>query len=206
MLTNFGIGTLAVAAGFDAPVLGAQTAFRALMDAMARPGTIRPLAGIVGAPAPLTPAAAALALTLLDYETPFWLDAALTAAPQVARWIAFHTGAALTADPADAGFAFIADPIAAPPFDDFAPGTPEYPDRSTTLILQVASLGAGTSLSLRGPGIDGARRFAAAPLPSDFVARLAANRALFPRGVDLALAAEHAVAALPRSVNVTSGD
>src|SRR5262249_51433004 len=134
-----------VAAGFDAPVLGAQTAFRAVMDAMARPGTIRPLAGLAGAPAPLSPTAAALALTLLDYETPFWLDAPLAPAPQAARWIASPTAAALATDPAEAAFAFIADPVAVPPFDSFALGTPEFPDRSATLVLQVASLDAGTA-------------------------------------------------------------
>jgi alpha-D-ribose 1-methylphosphonate 5-triphosphate synthase subunit PhnH len=197
---------VAVAAGFDAPVLGAQTAFRAVMDTMARPGTIRPLDGLADAPAPLFPATAALVLTLLDYETPFWLDAPFTDAPEVARWIAFHTGATITTDPGEAAFAFIADPAAAPPFDSFALGTPEFPDRSTTLIVQVSTLGAGTPLTLRGPGIAGARRFAAAPLPPDFAALLAANRTLFPRGVDLVLAAEHAIAALPRSVCVEPGD
>src|SRR5262249_28106481 len=84
----------AVAAGFDEPVLAAQSTFRNVMDAMARPGTVRRLAGIP-TPAPLSPAAGAIALTLLDYETPFWLDAPLAAAPEVARWIAFHTRARL---------------------------------------------------------------------------------------------------------------
>ena len=42
----------------------------------------------------------------------------------------------------------------------------------------------------------------AAPLPDDLPARLAANRALFPRGVDLILVAADEVAALPRSVQL----
>jgi alpha-D-ribose 1-methylphosphonate 5-triphosphate synthase subunit PhnH len=194
----------AVAAGFAEPVLAAQSTFRVVMDAMARPGTVRRLAGIA-APAPLSPTAAAIALTLLDYETPFWLDAPLAAAPEVARWMSFHTGAPLTRDPAAAAFAFVADSVASPPFADFAPGSPEYPDRSTTLVLQVARLSEGEGLILRGPGIAGSRRLAASPLPADFLDRLADNRAQFPRGVDVLLAAADAVAALPRSLRVAGG-
>jgi alpha-D-ribose 1-methylphosphonate 5-triphosphate synthase subunit PhnH len=47
--------------------------------------------------------------------------------------------------------------------------------------------------------------FSAQPLPPDFQARLAANRALFPRGVDLILVSPDAVAALPRSVALQGG-
>src|SRR5262249_51019383 len=110
-----------------------------------------------------------------------------------------------TSDPAHAAFAFIADPAAATPFDEFAQGTPEYPDRSTTIVLQVGTFSGGAPLVLTGPGIKGSTRLSAAPLPADFAARLVANRALFPRGVDLILAGPEAVAALPRSVRVTGG-
>jgi alpha-D-ribose 1-methylphosphonate 5-triphosphate synthase subunit PhnH len=191
----------AVAAGFAEPVLAAQTTFRTVMDAMARPGSVRRLAGIA-APAPLSPTAAAIALTLLDYETPFWLDPPLAAAAEVARFISFHTGARLTDDPTNAAFAFVAAPAAAPPFAHFAQGSLEYPDRSTTLVLQVAHLAESDGMTLRGPGIAGMRRLAASPLPAEFLAQLVENRARFPRGIDILLAANDAVAGLPRSLNV----
>jgi alpha-D-ribose 1-methylphosphonate 5-triphosphate synthase subunit PhnH len=191
----------AVAAGFAEPVLAAQTTFRAVMDAMAQPGSVRRLAGIA-APAPLSPTAAAIALTLLDYETPFWLDPPLAAAAEVARFISFHTGARLTDDPTNAAFAFVAAPAAAPPFAHFAQGSLEYPDRSTTLVLQVAYLAESDGMTLRGPGIAGTRRLAASPLPAEFLAQLVENRARFPRGIDILLAANDAVAGLPRSLNV----
>jgi len=191
----------AVAAGFAEPVLAAQATFRAVMDAMARPGAVCRLGGI-DAPAPLSPVAAAIALTLVDYETPCWLDAPLAASPEVARFISFHTGARLTADLAEAAFAFVAAPAVMPPFAMFAQGSAEYPDRSTTLVLQVAHLAEGEGMMLRGPGIAGARRLAASPLPADFLARLADNRAQFPRGVDILLAANDGVAGLPRSLHV----
>src|SRR5215469_14489506 len=140
----------AVAAGFAEPVLAAQATFRVVMDAMARPGTIRRLAG-VAAPAPLSATTAAIALTLLDYETPFWLDPPLADTGEVGKFISFHTGARVTADPAAAAFAFVAAPASAPPFARFAQGSAEYPDRSTTLVLQVAQLAEDNGMILRGP-------------------------------------------------------
>jgi alpha-D-ribose 1-methylphosphonate 5-triphosphate synthase subunit PhnH len=192
------------ATAFPAPVLANQAVFRALMDALARPGTVKPLVPAAAAPSPLTAAAAAVALAMLDYETPVWLDAPLAQSPQVADWIRLHAGAHVTSDPRQAAFAFIADAGHAPAFDGFSLGTPEYPDRSATLVLQVEAFG-GQRLLLSGPGIPDVRSFAAQPLPPDFHARLAANRALFPRGVDLILVSSDAVAALPRSVASQGG-
>ena len=116
-----------------------------------------------------------------------------------------HAGARVTSDPRQAAFAFIADPGHAPAFDDFSLGTPQYPDRSATLVLQVEGFGTGQRLLLSGPGIADVQSFSAQPLPPDFQARIAANRALFPRGVDVILVSPHAVAALPRSVASARG-
>ena len=149
--------------------------------------------------------AAADALTMLDYETPVWLDAPLARSPQVADWIRLHAGARVTSDPRQAAFAFIADPVHVPAFDGFSLGTPEYPDRSATLVLQVEGFGTGQRLLLAGPGIADVQSFSAQPLPPDFPNRIAANRALFPRGVDVILISPDAVAALPRSVAATRG-
>jgi alpha-D-ribose 1-methylphosphonate 5-triphosphate synthase subunit PhnH len=191
-------------AAFADPVHASQHTFRAVMDALARPGTIIALAATVTAPSPLHPAAAAVALTLLDYETPVWLDHALSATRDIADWIRFHTGAPITSDPRVAAFAFVADGAQAPDLDVFSLGTSEYPDRSTTLVLQVKQFSAGESLILVGPGIAGTQRFSAGPLPNNFREQLTANRALFPRGVDVILATDDAIAALPRSVRVVT--
>ena len=193
------------ATAFPAPVLASQAAFRALMEALARPGTVKPLPPAAAAPSPLSATAAAVALTMLDYETPVWLDAPLAQRPQVADWVRLHTGARVTSDPREAAFAFIADPVHAPAFDGFSLGTPEYPDRSATLVLQVEDFGSGQRLLLAGPGIADVRSFSARPLPPDFQNRIAANRALFPRGVDVILVSPNAVAALPRSVASARG-
>jgi alpha-D-ribose 1-methylphosphonate 5-triphosphate synthase subunit PhnH len=191
-----------LAPAFDDPALASQAVFRTVMEAIARPGLPRPLASTLAPPPPLRATAAAVALTLLDYETPFWLDQELASADEVAAWLKFHTGAPQTADSAQAAFAFVAG--AMPAFDAFSPGSLEYPDCSTTLVVQVKSFNQGDALLLSGPGIAGPRRFSAQPLPPDFRARLVANREMFPRGVDLILLSETEVAALPRSVRVAS--
>jgi alpha-D-ribose 1-methylphosphonate 5-triphosphate synthase subunit PhnH len=187
--------------GFTDAVFDAQRAFRAVMAALARPGTVEALASDLKPPAPLTPALAAVALTLTDHDTPVWLDARLAAAPDVAAFLRFHAGAPIVAEPAAAAFALITDPLAMPPLGAFAQGTDAYPDRSATLIIRVERF-SGTALTLSGPGIKGSTAFAASPLPFDFVEQIAANRALFPRGVDLVLCAPQQVAALPRSVRL----
>ena len=185
------------------PVLAAQAVFRAVMNAMARPGTIHNIAGVDAAPAPMSGTLAAIANSLFDHDTPLWLDETLTGAAPVADWLRFHTGARIVTAPDEAQFALIADPARSPPFGAFNIGTPEYPDRSTTVIFQVRSLKSGAPLTLAGPGVLGSKRFCASPIPGDLAARLAVNRGLFPRGIDLLLIADGAVAALPRSVRLT---
>ncbi|MBK3398303.1 MULTISPECIES: phosphonate C-P lyase system protein PhnH [Methylobacterium] len=194
-----------LARGFADPVHNAQRVFRAVMDALARPGTIQALATGLAPPAPLTPELAAVALALADADAPLWLDAGLAESPAVAEFLRFHTGARITDDPAEAAFALVSDAAACPTFDAFAQGTPAYPDRSATLVLAVSDLSDREGWHLDGPGIRDSARLAASPLPADMPARLARNHAGFPQGIDLILAAPGRVAALPRSTRVQEG-
>lgn len=188
--------------GFSDPVGTSQTVFRALMDAMSRPGTIHPLPKVTAPPAPLTASASALIATLADADTPIWLDAAMTKTSSVRDWIVFHTGAPVVSHPSDAAFAIVAAPQNLSALNGFSLGTQEFPDRSTTVILQVSTLSDGVQLVLEGPGIKEQAQLAPAPMPQHFEAQWQANRAAFPRGVDLILAAPDCVAALPRSTRL----
>jgi alpha-D-ribose 1-methylphosphonate 5-triphosphate synthase subunit PhnH len=191
------------APGYASAVLSAQSTFRHVMDATARPGSIRTIASIAGAPAALAPAAAAVALTLFDHDTPVWLDVPLAASEAVTSWLRFQTGCPIVADAAQCAFALIADAANVQSFEAFAQGTPDFPDRSTTMILQIAALTGGAELTLSGPGIRGTASLCASGLPENIVERQAANRVQFPRGVDLLLVAGNDVAALPRPTIVT---
>lgn len=193
------------AAAISNPVFATQATFRALLDAMARPGTIHTIEPMA-APSPLSPTAAAVARTLCDHDTPLWLDDSLGDSTPVLEWLRFHCGSPIAGAPRDATFAFISAPPKLLSFAEFSVGTPDYPDRAATIVFQVASLRSGPALTLTGPGIPKQRALQWEPQPLDFADCLAVNRAHFPCGVDLLLVADGEVAALPRSVRVVKGN
>jgi len=188
--------------GFANPVFDAQASFRTAMMAVARPGTVHDSRAHLEPPQPLHPATTALALALCDNDTPIWLDAGLAASAEVTTFLRFHTGARLVDTSADAAFAIISDPLNMPAWDTFALGTLEYPDRSTTLIVQVHTIADDRGWRLSGPGIKGETRFLAEPVPAGFLQRRADNHRLFPRGTDIFFAAGGRIAALPRTTRV----
>jgi len=171
----------------DAPRDAAQ-AFRACMSAMARPGRVETLYGAA-------PAAGALFLTLCDADTPVHLAGAHDC-DAVRSWLAFHTGAPLTDDRAEAAFA-VGTWAALLPLADYPVGSARYPDRSATLVVEAGTLDTATGARLTGPGIDGHARLA---LPD--AGALSANHALYPRGLDFFFAAGDRVTAVPRATNV----
>lgn len=187
--------------GFSQPVFEAQVAFRLVMDAMAQPGSVRRVEADVAAPGLAGPAQAALALTLTDADTPVWCAGAK---PGLDAWFAFHTGAPFAATPGEAAFVFLGQGDAIP--DGLRLGTQDYPDRSATLIIEVGDLGKGDGFRLTGPGIDSARDLTVTGMPEGFVSFRAANRALFPRGLDVVLTASRDLLALPRSTHVLSSE
>lgn len=178
--------------GFSDPATASATAFRAVLNAMSRPGTIERVAG-AHAPQPVSVAAAVTLLTLCDHETSVFLGDGFDTGP-VREWISFQTGAvAGPAEKADFALGQWTDFVGR---HDFPIGTPEYPDRSTTLIVEMEALEAeGARLS--GPGI---RDVAALSLPE--VKRFAENALLFPLGLDFIFTCGDRVAALPRTTRV----
>lgn len=190
--------------GFADPVQSSQSVFRSVMNALAHPGSVQTVAEAVHAPSPMMAATAAVSLALFDHDTLIWIDDRFSAEPAMDAWLRFQTGAPLTGDASRAAFALIQDGTALQDFKKFALGTPEYPDRSTTLVIQVDTLTEGSELILSGPGIRGTSTLRAGTLPFDFVARMQANHALFPRGVDLLLVCGAELVALPRSTHVAT--
>jgi alpha-D-ribose 1-methylphosphonate 5-triphosphate synthase subunit PhnH len=190
----------ALAAGFSDISHDSQRVFRAVLDAFSHPGRIVAVPAEVETAGTLSVAATAFVLTLIDRETPLWLAPEFDTS-DIRDFVRFHTGAPIVADTEAAIFG-LATPAREPMLDGFAIGSDPYPDRSATLVIQVPALRGGPALTLRGPGIDGSATASIAGLPGSFRAEWAANRALFPCGVDVVFAAGSELLALPRSIAV----
>lgn len=175
----------------DAPSDSAR-AFRAILNAMARPGTIETLAGVIG-PAPLSVSSAAVLLTLTDRTTPVFL-APSHDTPDIRTWIGFHTGAPLV-EASKAAFA-LGTWADLQPLHRFPIGQPDYPDRSTTLIVEATGQD-WPMARLSGPGI---QTTLDASVPD--ITFFQSNRMVFPLGLDTLFCADTKLWALPRSTKV----
>lgn len=190
---------VALASPFTEPVDDAQQAFRAVLQATARPGLVQSLHA-PEAPAPLHAATWAVCLTLMDLDTPVWLAPEL-ASGAVRESLAFHSGCPLMDRPGEAAFV-LTQGTALPALDTVAIGSDEAPDAGATVIAQVDALGSGTPLRLAGPGIQDTATLAVQGADPALWSALTANRRLFPSGFDVLLAAPQQVAALPRTVRI----
>lgn len=177
----------------NAPVQSAQS-FRKIMNVMAKPGTIEDLS-VAQPPAPLSSAAGSLLLTLCDAQTPIYLSEKFDNA-DVRAWITFHCNSPFS-DAKDCMFALGGwDQLQ--PLHNFPIGTPEYPDRSTTLIVEMDELSSSGAV-LSGPGI---KETSSLSLPETLA--FEKNALLFPLGHDFYFTCGEKIAALPRTTKVKS--
>jgi len=193
-------------AGFTDAALGSQAVFRSALQALSHPGRIVELSHDAQVPLQGHGASAALLLALLDPDCRLWLSPSL-AGSDAAAWLRFHTGCVLVEEPAQAQFAWIGEGDACPPLDAFAQGSDAYPDQSATCVIDVmeVSVPAEGNLprwTLRGPGIQDRNAIAVEGLAPAFAAQWSANHALFPRGVDVFLAAPRCIVGLPRTTRI----
>lgn len=188
---------MSLLASFNHPVADAQCAFRRLLKAMSEPGIMvaLPLQQGWGT---LSPAATAVLLTLLDQESPLWIDEA-TDSETLRTNLRFHTGVAVVSTP-DAPFALLQGTTNPDPAQ-FHAGDPFAPEKSATLITELAGLSGGLTLRLSGPGLH-EPRVIAPKLPPRILAYLCERPHPFPQGVDFIFTCGETVMALPRTTRV----
>jgi alpha-D-ribose 1-methylphosphonate 5-triphosphate synthase subunit PhnH len=175
-----------------------QSAFRALLEAMARPGTV----GRVDPHPGGGPFAAPLALleSLLDHEVTF---AVVPDADAAREPLLRYTGSrASPPERADYLLCHGADGIAAG-LRAAKDGELEYPDRSGTLVALVESVGAGDVLWLAGPGVRTTVDVRVGGFTAEHRQLFAERNASVPTGVDLVLIdADGRFTCLPRYTRI----
>ncbi|MDR3177089.1 MAG: phosphonate C-P lyase system protein PhnH [Desulfovibrio sp.] len=186
----------AILPGFASPVHDAQRCFRALLEAMSRPGKpifldVLPPVASLGATVPSSCLSGliAIALTVCDADTPVWLDDYLDT-PVMRQHLRFHCGCPIVSGPEAATFALIGNAKAMPRFGCFSLGEPEYPDRSATLIIAADFTATGQECMVSGPGISPVQNpsgmpFGPGDLPAWFWEDWAWNRDGYPLGIDV---------------------
>ena len=129
--------SIPIAPGFSDAVIDSQEAFRCILAALSRPGRIESIRRLPDCPPAMASVTAAIALTLFDFDTPVWLD---PAAGDIGSelFLRFHCGCAVTDRPEQARFAIVGDALNMPRLAAFHPGDALYPDRSATVIVQLA--------------------------------------------------------------------
>lgn len=195
--------------GFSDIALGSQSVFRTALEALSYPG--RPVAIDVTFEPPTAAHASSsgLLLALLEPGSLLWLSPSL-AHTDAATWIVFHTNCRITPHQHEADFAWIKHWDELPTLEGFALGTDEYPDHSTTCVIDIAAPSTTTVaaplMTLTGPGIANTSTIellaATAAQAESFVEQWANNHACFPRGVDLFFATSTGLIGLPRTTRI----
>lgn len=190
--------------GFADTVHDSQGVFRALLEALSRPGKIvsidAVLPGLEQQEHTYVPLAAyAALLALADYSTPVLLQYEHRALSDALR---FHTGAPVTVDCAQAVFAYLHDAGSMPSLDTFSIGEPETPENAAMLFIRVDSLVDGEPMTWRGPGIHGIETVHIAGVPASFWHERALLASQFPCGIDCYFVQGGSVIGLPRTTRV----
>jgi alpha-D-ribose 1-methylphosphonate 5-triphosphate synthase subunit PhnH len=194
----------ALTRAFENPELGSEQAFRAIVEAMARPGQLIKIKSKVNNIEMLNIASAAVCLTLLDDETPLWTD--LSWNSTAVNWFQIHCGCSVVTEPCMAHFALITQPDDMPDLDDFKIGNEAHPENATTLIVQVNDFSDHQGKLLGGSLIKNTTHFAPSGISANFWEQWQRQAALFPLGVDVFFTYKDILAALPRTTQVTDPD
>lgn len=187
--------------GFAEPVHDAHVTFRAVLHALSSPGEIVAVPHPKEHPTGISATATSVLLALADYSTPLWLDPAFST-EAIRKYLGFHTGAPISKDRDVAAFAVLPGNAEQVSLSGFSIGTPEYPDRSTTLIIETATFDADASVRLSGPGIETEILAGASPCPADLWAFIHEANATFPLGIDVIFTTPSHAMALPRSTKI----
>ncbi|MFD4404869.1 phosphonate C-P lyase system protein PhnH [Nocardia sp. NPDC058499] len=174
----------------------AQTVYRAVLDALSRPGSVRQL------PESLYPAALLPVLALADLET--GVHVVEPAGDEWAPLAAVATGAPAR-EVSEAKYVVVLDPsVAADAVRAATAGTAQSPETGATVVIAVDAVAGGTPVRLAGPGVATETEFAPAGADPAVWAARATRITGFPAGVDLLFVGRDGrLVGVPRTAAVT---
>ncbi|WP_104401117.1 phosphonate C-P lyase system protein PhnH [Vibrio penaeicida] len=187
--------------GFNDPIHDAQNVFRFILNAMSIPGSLQSMPSELSF-GQANAATTQILLALTDSTTPVWLSEAFKADSELTQNLQFHANTPLATRQDKASFALLGSGQNAN-VSEFCWGSAEYPETSTTLIVQVSSLSKGVSLELSGPGIDGNASINVEGVHQSLFNQIIAISESQPLGVDVLLTCENQLMALPRTTRIT---
>lgn len=186
-----------MAAGLGAEA--SQAVFRAVLQAMARPGEIFRIPPSV---APDIPTALLPVLALADLSVPVCV---LSADPRWAALAVHETGATI-GSPGRARLVAALDGLEPSQLRVLATGSPAAPEQGAQVFVAVSGFGGPGGPGLSGPGIAGERTLPVRGLPGGFWAARDELVRDFPAGIDLVfLAPDGQLSAVPRSTSAIDG-
>jgi alpha-D-ribose 1-methylphosphonate 5-triphosphate synthase subunit PhnH len=193
-------------------VFDSQETFRALLDAMSRPGRpcILGWREYRGTPKGLNPFAFSVMKTLLDHRVSFSLGG-WPERPDLIRYLEMNTGASFR-EPGEADYVLFSGPSFHEDFTLLKRGSAEYPERSATALVSVRGIedeeersrdGPRLLLNLTGPGVKGAARAWISGLDRRYLEARSFVNVFYPMGIDVVLIdGEGRLLGVPRTCRV----
>ena len=187
------------------PIHDSQKLFRQLLDCMSRPTSIQYLEADLQVPKPLLLATALSAFSLFDQQVSFYHSLGERI---ISEYLTQNTGAMET-KPSIADFVILDGSIYAVDLTLLKQGSPEYPDESASIFLQVerlskTPLGASWEITATGPGINASDKLYVQGLKENYLEVLSDINSTYPQGIDLYLSSsENSICGIPRSIQLS---
>ena len=183
------------ARGFSDPVRDTQRCYRTILRAMSEPGRAVEIQNGLQAPAPLSPAGAAILLTLADASTLVHL---VSPSPAAWLWLEYHCAASRSAlDQADFIHAVHQPPLTGPA----GPDASNSSGSRATLILETGEFPRQHPFYLSGAGA-AARQPIMLPIDQRTLTEWRANQNRSGREIDILLCVGRKIIGLPRNLRI----
>lgn len=169
-------------------VFEAQEHFRLIMDAMAKPGSIKTLDSEIIVYEGFSKASALIGFALLDSNTGFYQNYE----ENLDQYLILNTSSS-PKSPENADFLFLKEPnIEFQAIEEAAIGEPEYPEKGAFLIIEVSKISdeafsKSLELILKGPGVKGSKSIHVGGLSKKVLEAIQEKNMEYPLGVDTIL-------------------